>query len=119
MAQEWAKAFYRSRKWIKCRNAYIGHRTTVDGGLCEECREKPGYIVHHKAALTQDNISDPEVSLNSRNLMYVCKECHDKFEGHGIGGGSRPLCRFDADGQPVSMREVDDSPLKKSREFFQ
>lgn len=107
MAQEWAKSFYRSKKWAKCRNAYIGYRTMVDGGLCEECRDKPGYIVHHKVILTQDNISDPEVALNSWNLEYVCKDCHDKFEGHGFNRTGKLLCRFDADGQPISLREVD------------
>lgn len=107
MAQEWAKTFYRSKKWIRCRKAYIGSRVMTDGGLCEECHDRPGYIVHHKIILTPDNIWNPEISLNYHHLKYVCKECHDRFEGHGIGGGSRPLCRFDADGQPISVREVD------------
>lgn len=107
MAQKWAKSFYRSKKWLRCRDAYISYRVMVDGGLCEECRDKPGYIVHHKTALTPENISDPEVSLNSWNLEYVCKDCHDRFEGHGLNRSERPLCRFDADGQPISLREVD------------
>ena len=107
MAQEWAKAFYRSKRWMKCRAAYIGKRILEDGGLCEECHDKPGYIVHHRMVLTQETIGNPEISLNHANLEYVCKDCHDRFEGHGIGGGSRPLCRFDRDGQPISMREVD------------
>lgn len=107
MAQEWAKAFYRSKRWQKCRDAYIKNRILADGGLCEECHDRPGYIVHHRKPLTQETIVDPEVALNHRFLEYVCKDCHDRFEGHGIGGGSRSLCRFDADGQPISMREVD------------
>nr|WP_300767001.1 HNH endonuclease [uncultured Acetatifactor sp.] len=64
--------------------------------------------MHHRKPLTQETITNPEISLNHGNLEYVCKDCHDRFEGHGIGGGSRPLCRFTADGQPISMREVDD-----------
>ena len=48
VAQEWAKAFYRSKRWLKCRNAYIKARILADGGLCEECHDKPGYLVHHR-----------------------------------------------------------------------
>lgn len=107
MAREWAKAFYNSVKWIKCRDAYIKRRIAEDGGLCEECRDKPGYIVHHKTLLTPENIADPDISLNHKYLEYVCKDCHDKFEGHGLYRSARPLCKFNADGQPVSIREVD------------
>lgn len=107
MAQEWARNFYKSQKWIRCRNAYIQQRITLDGGLCEECHNKPGYIVHHKITLTADNISDPNISLNNNNLEYVCKDCHDLFDGHGIRHAIAPLCRFDANGQPISLREID------------
>ena len=107
MAQEWAKAFYRSKRWLKCRDAYIKDRILADGGLCEECHDRPGYIVHHREPLTQETITDTEISLNHRNLEYVCKDCHDRFEGHGIGGGSSLTCRFDEDGQPISMWEMD------------
>lgn len=110
MAQEWAKNFYRSNKWMRCRNAYIQQRITTDGGLCEECHDRPGYIVHHKVILTANNISDPEISLNENNLEYVCKSCHDLFDGHGIRRAAAPLCRFDADGQPISLRDIDRHP---------
>ena len=56
MAQEWAKAFYRSRRWLRCRDAYIKDRILADGGLCEECRDRPGYIVHHRKPLTQETV---------------------------------------------------------------
>ena len=82
----------------------------MDGGLCEECHNKPGYIVHHKTALTAGNISDPDISLNNDNLEYVCKDCHDLFDGHGIRRAIAPLCRFDANGQPISLREIDILP---------
>lgn len=45
---------------------------------------------------------------NFGNMEYVCKECHDLFEGHGLGNDKvKPLFVFDAEGQPVSMREID------------
>lgn len=86
MAQEFAKSFYRSAKWRKLRDVYI--KSVF--GLCEECG-RPGYIVHHKILLTPWNISDPDVALNPTNLIYLCKECHEKEHHSG----------FDADGRPV------------------
>jgi len=109
MAKEWAKPFYNSIRWIRARDLYISERMIIDGGLCEECHREPGYIVHHKIQLTEENVNDCDISLNLKNFEYVCKSCHDEFEGHGAGGHGKgkALCRFDADGQPVSLREID------------
>ena len=84
MAKEWAKPFYASTAWKKCRLSYIN---SVNG-LCERCLSKynkitPGYICHHKILLTPININNPEVTLNHEHLEYVCKPCHD--DEHGIG----------------------------------
>lgn len=83
MAREFAKSFYASRAWQKCRAAYISRRRSIDGGLCESCREKPGYIVHHKTELTPDNINDPDIALGFGNLKYDCLECHNQEHGRG------------------------------------
>jgi 5-methylcytosine-specific restriction endonuclease McrA len=113
MAKDFAKPFYNSKRWQKCKQSYIDQRVLADGGLCEECRSEPGFIVHHRVMLTEANIGNPDVSLNHENLEYVCKECHDRFEGHGVGNGRvRPLFVFDMDGQPISLRDVD-SPLSR------
>lgn len=108
MAKDYAKAFYNSKRWQQCRDSYIAYRISVDGGVCEECGRQQGYIVHHKVALTQSNINDPNVSLDHKKMKYVCKECHDKYEGHGVGHGKvQPLCIFDESGQPISIRTID------------
>lgn len=78
MAREFAKWFYDSPAWRKCRASYISKRQGIDGGMCERCGERPGYIVHHKIAITPANINDPDVSLSFRNFEYVCQECHNK-----------------------------------------
>lgn len=101
--KEFAKKFYRSKEWKKCRESYISERRMVDGGLCEICGERTGYIVHHKKALTPANISNPEISLSHGNLQYVCKPCHDKEEGHFIRR-KKGNCVFDANGQPIDTR---------------
>lgn len=78
MAKEFAKPFYKSAKWRKCRQSFIAHRISEDGGLCEICHDKTGLIIHHKEKLTPDNIDDPDIALNFDNLMYVCLDCHNK-----------------------------------------
>ena len=106
MARDFAKAFYKSKAWQKCRAAYIAERIAIDGGLCEECQEELGYIVHHTVLLTSENISDPEIALNHQLLKFDCKRCHDYEEAHFVNkDGCR--CRFDASGQPVEV-----APLK-------
>lgn len=101
VAKDFADGFYHSRKWKRCRESYIRYRVSVDGGMCEECREQMGYIVHHKEHITERNINNPDVTMGFPNLEYVCKECHDKFDGHGVGKKNGLLVLFDGDGQPV------------------
>ena len=78
MAKEWAKQFYNSKVWQKCRAGYI---TSVQG-LCETClskgRVRPGKICHHTIWLTPDNINDPNISLNWQYLRYDCQDCHNE-----------------------------------------
>lgn len=78
MAKEFAKGFYNSKQWQKCRAAYIAYRKSIDGGMCESCHNVPGYIVHHKIELTPENIHDPDIALNFNNLKYDCHICHNK-----------------------------------------
>lgn len=121
MAKDWAKAFYSSPAWRAARQSYISERMSIDGGLCEKCHERLGYIVHHKIALTPLNVYDPDIALNKDNLSYECKWCHDREEGHYIGpGGLKPnSCVFDSCGNPISVRECDgvapgeDSPITR------
>lgn len=108
MAKEFAKPFYRSKKWKSCRNSFIKNRIKVDGGLCERCHEEPGFIVHHKVTLTEYNISDPDISLNHCRLEYVCKKCHDLEHYNDIHKGScKRTAMFDSNGQiiPVERKE--------------
>ena len=108
IAHEYAKGFYASEAWHKCRLGYISHRRSVDGGLCEECHENLGYIVHHREHITPRTVNDPRVTLSWDNLEYVCKDCHDKIHdycGRSHDGHDRKIV-FDEFGNPV----VDNSP---------
>lgn len=79
--KEFAKSFYKSKAWQATRDAYM----TSVGGLCEDCLAnglyKAGEIVHHKQALTPDNIDNPLVTLAWDNLKLVCRDCHAKAHG--------------------------------------
>lgn len=106
--KKWAEKFYHSKKWKRCRSAYIADRIFVDGGLCEVCHQRTGYIVHHKINLDAVNIINPEIALNHDNLMYVCKVCHDDFEGHFnySHNNHRELkVHFDENGEPSPLNE--------------
>lgn len=75
MAQEFAKAFYKSKEWQECR-AFILMR---DRYLCTRCGA-PAEEVHHKVHLTPGNIGNVNVTLNPENLTSLCRSCH--FEEH-------------------------------------
>ena len=80
MAREFAKAFYKSSKWMNCRDNYVAQRIMIDGGLCEECGDVPGEELHHIKPLTVENINDTDISINYDNLKWLCKDCH--FKAH-------------------------------------
>lgn len=74
--KDFAEAFYRSKAWRDCRAAYLAARHH----LCERCLKYGQYTgadtVHHKSALTPENINDPSIALSWDNLMAVCRDCH-------------------------------------------
>ena len=67
MAKEFAKAFYHSRQWKKCRDSYIRQRIGIDGGLCELCQSSLGYIVHHKDFKTVPKILETPYIPSTEN----------------------------------------------------
>ncbi len=40
MAKGFAKIFYNSARWKRCRDSYIQQRRIIDGGMCEECHDR-------------------------------------------------------------------------------
>lgn len=105
-----AKKFYKGGKWKKCKSAYKAHRVSIDGGLCEVCREQLGYIVHHKIPLTPENIHDETITLSFENLRLDCKDCHDREDVHPFITDKKLNCWFDRSGNPIPKGET--PPLK-------
>ena len=73
---EAVERFYTTRAWKKCRAAVMAEH----GGLCQICMSKgliePAVHVHHRIALTAENINDPHITLDRSNLMALCEACH-------------------------------------------
>lgn len=74
--QDYAKTFYKSKAWQACRASYLKQAR----GLCEQCLKRglytPADTVHHITHITPQNINDPSVTLNTDNLMALCRDCH-------------------------------------------
>lgn len=75
-----AKKFYNSKAWKRCREGYIN--SLNNGGMCEHCEKKGklvhGYILDHIEEININNIDNPDITLNWDNLQYLCLSCHNK-----------------------------------------
>lgn len=76
MSRKW---FYNSQAWIKCRNGYMQSQHYV----CERCGGI-ATICHHKTYLNNENVHDPNISLNWDLLEALCHTCHGVEHGGGI-----------------------------------
>ncbi len=76
MARDFAKKFYASARWQRCRKAYGDSVFWV----CERCRRQ-GTIVHHKKHLTPYNIDDSNLACGFDNLQLLCIDCHNALHG--------------------------------------
>ena len=98
MAAEWAYAFYHSAAWKHCRRAFLESRHW----LCERC-ERPAKIAHHREYLTPENIGNPRIALDWRNLEALCEDCHNE-EHHSTVSATRPGFAFDEEGNLIERR---------------
>jgi 5-methylcytosine-specific restriction endonuclease McrA len=75
MARDFAKQFYNSTRWLKVRQAVLSKKH----GICERCGKafpSKELIVHHRIHLDENNINDPNITLNQDNLELLCHNCH-------------------------------------------
>ena len=96
MAKDYAKSFYTSKEWIKCRIGYMLSQNYI----CERCGNT-AMICHHKVYITPDNIDNPDITLNWNLLEALCQDCHNA-EHH-----KKPITRngldFDKDGNLIQI----------------
>ena len=106
--KDFTDRFYNRPAWIACRASFIRKRQVIDGGLCQRCHDRLGYIVHHKIELTPENIKDPTIALNHELLEFVCLECHNKE--HGVFQPAERRVMFDDDGNVIDV--IDRKPRR-------
>ncbi|MEN1969494.1 HNH endonuclease [Lentibacillus sp. N15] len=94
MAHDYAKDFYTSKEWIKCRIGYMLSQNYV----CERCGDA-AKICHHKIYITPSNIHDPNITLNWDLLEALCQDCHN--EEHHKASITQDGLGFDEDGNLV------------------
>ena len=72
----------------------------------------PAEEVHHIIHLTEENINDPNITVNPKNLISLCGECHkaihkpDKVAGLKKRASKQsilPEIEFDENGYPVPV----------------
>lgn len=79
-----ANSFYDSRAWRRVRREVMA----MDHNECQICRQRhrhtPGVIVHHSYHLDEYPeyglmvwVEDPVTGQRQRNLVTVCRECHE------------------------------------------
>lgn len=99
MAKAWAKPFYRSVRWKKCRQAYFNSQY----GICEWCG-RPGRIVDHIVELTPNNINNQSIATDWTNLQVLCMDCHNKKTFAQKNKTQHNLkVVFDEEGNPVGI----------------
>lgn len=93
--------FYNSKKWKKVSQAYM----TSKSYICERCG-RPAVICHHKIYLNGENVKDPAIALNFKNLEALCLHCHNQEHF------TKLKTFFDIDGNMIGVRQT-----KKERQF--
>lgn len=61
--------------------------------------------MHHIIELTPDNINNPSISLNPRNLMLLCNDCHNKLHHRFEQGARSRTYSYDSEGHVVAVKE--------------
>jgi len=100
MAQDYAKAFYNSKAWERCRNGFMQSKHYI----CERCGGAAS-ITHHKKYITPENISNPEVTLNWDNFESLCQDCHNRE--HMTSEATANGIKFDANGNLIYVSPID------------
>lgn len=102
MAKEWAKWFYNSKEWKETRKYILKRdRYTCRQPGCYRIAEE----VHHIEELTPENINDINISLNPKNLIALCSDCHKAITKREHRSNKTcsilPVVMFDEKGYPV------------------
>lgn len=71
-------AFYCSKEWLELAKL-LKYKST---GICESCNKSFPFSylrAHHIEELTLENVSNPKIALNPKNIKVLCHDCHNKI----------------------------------------
>lgn len=75
--------FYKSKEWEALIEQLKLERVKNGEVICEYCCKpivkKYDCIAHHKIELTEANVNNYDISLNSDNIMLIHHRCHNKI----------------------------------------
>lgn len=97
MAHDYARGFYASQAWLKCRAAFMQSKNYC----CERCGAV-AVIAHHIKHINPQNITDVNITLNWDNLLACCHDCHAAI--HGYDQVCREDVQFNEHGELVPRR---------------
>jgi len=102
-------SIYRSIEWINLISQLKLERVNDEGKLlCEHCHKEiiKAYdcIGHHIEELTETNVNDYNISLNSDNIMLIHFKCHNQI--HERFGFERPKKIYIVYGSPCSGKST-------------
>jgi hypothetical protein len=94
-------SFYTKKPWRD-----FSYKLKVErGGKCERCgfvaatkEEWAKLIGHHKIELTENNVDDPEITLNPDLIEIICLDCHNASH-HRFGNAKKVFVVW---GSPLS-----------------
>lgn len=100
--------FYKSKEWTNLLEQLKLERVNSDGELiCEYCHKpivkKYDCIGHHNIELTEANVNDYNISLNSENIMLIHHKCHNKIHERFAGFKQRVYIVY---GSPCSGKST-------------
>lgn len=96
MARAFAAKFYDSKQWKHTQEAVM----KAYNYTCQRCG-RPAKIVHHRVWINEQNINDPNITLDWSNLEPLCQDCHNRE--HRGGRETRQGLAFDATGRLVKV----------------
>ncbi|WP_329757492.1 HNH endonuclease [Acidaminococcus intestini] len=101
MARDFSKRFYDSKSWKDLARLSREKKHFI----CDKCGRPGATQVHHIIELTPDNINNPSISLNPRNLMLLCNDCHNRMHHRFEQGASSRTYSYDSEGHVVAVQE--------------
>lgn len=101
--------FYKSKEWEALLEQLKLERVNSDGDIiCEHCHKpiikKYDIIGHHKEELTEGNVNNYDISLNSNNIMLIHFRCHNQI--HERFGYEQPKKVYIVYGSPCSGKST-------------